>query len=71
MTESDYFRKIASVYAEINVLNEDIKEQLSEAKEAGFDSALINKTAKAYAAAKLGELREKSEDLIKFIDKVK
>jgi len=63
----EVINKLVPIYEEIITLSEDSKEILKDAKDAGLDSALINKVAKAKAADKLGQVQEAAEELVALI----
>lgn len=67
-TNKDVIQELVPIYTEIETLLSDAKEILDAAKEAGLDQAMIAKVAKAQAQQKLGDVREKTDKLLKFID---
>lgn len=68
ITANQIIDKLVPIYTEIETLGEDAKEILKDAKEAGLDSAMIAKVAKAKANLKLGDLTEKTESLLDLIN---
>jgi len=68
MTETDYIRKLEAVYAEIEVLNDDIKEIKAEAKGQGFKPAKLGKIAKLRAQAKVTDFIDEVKDIIKTVE---
>lgn len=68
VTANSIIDKLVPIYTEIETLTEDAKEILKDAKEAGLDSAMIAKVAKAKAGSKLGELEEKTGKLLDLIE---
>lgn len=68
LTEIDYIRKLEAVFCEINVLNEDVKQLKSDAKEAGYKATKLAKIAKLKAEAKIGEFVEEMNDLLNFVE---
>lgn len=69
-SKREYFECLVREYNEMLMISENIKELKDDAKEAGFDSALLAKVAKAHVEAKLGDLSEKAQDLIDMIEAV-
>ena len=70
MTNKEYITKLVPIYDEIGTLTDDAKEILSEAKESGLDAAMLSKVAKAISSAKLGDLEEKTKDLMDLLKEV-
>lgn len=68
ITAAQLVEKLVTLYSEILLLDEDAKEILKEAKEAGFDAPMLSKIAKAKAADKLGDLQDKTETLLGLIE---
>jgi uncharacterized protein (UPF0335 family) len=67
----DVVQRLVMIYTEISVLDDDAKVIVKEAKDAGLDAASLVKIAKAKAAAKLGELEDKTSALISLIEELK
>ena len=70
LTDVQYIKKMVDLIVQTDAINDGLKEVKSEAKEAGFDAALLGTVAKAIAAAKESELTEKSEAIIALLGKV-
>ena len=70
MTELEFINKLIPIYEEINLLTEDSKVVLAEAKETGFDAPALSKVAKAKVQQKLEDLKEKTDALSDLIDVV-
>ena len=70
VTANSIIDKLIPIYTEIETLTEDAKEILKDAKEAGLDSAMIAKVAKAKVNSKLEELLTKSEEMIILINDI-
>lgn len=68
MNDLDYVKKMASVFTEIEMLEDDIKAIKEEAKEKGYDPTLLAQVAKASVKLKLDVLKDKSINLIKLIE---
>ena len=69
-TELEFINKLIPIYEEINLLTEDSKAVLAEAKEVGFDAPALSKVAKAKVQQKLEDLKEKTDALSDLIDVV-
>lgn len=69
-TNKEYIAKLVPIFDEINTLNDDAKEILSEAKEAGLDAAMLSKVAKAISASKVCDLEEKTQELLNLLKEV-
>jgi hypothetical protein len=52
----------------VDKYNTILKEYKTEAKEAGYDAALLAKVAKAKVDDKVGELTEKTEKLLELLE---
>lgn len=68
VTESQYIEKMYDVLLQIDGFNEELKQIKSDAKESGFDAALLAKVAKAKVDDKVSELKEKTEKLQQLLD---
>ncbi|HNU61919.1 MAG TPA: hypothetical protein PKL04_06950 [Methanofastidiosum sp.] len=66
----EYFDRLVSLYSEINLLNEDIKEIKGNIKDMDLDATLIAKVAKAQADSKVQDLEESSKALLSLIAEV-
>lgn len=64
------FEQLVSLYSEIEMINENIKDTKSNLKELGLDSALIAKVAKAQAQSKVQDLEESTKALLGLISEV-
>ena len=67
-TNQTIIDKLVPIFTEIDTLADDAKEILSGAKEAGLDSAMLSKVAKAKANSKLGDLEKKTGKLLDLIE---
>ena len=70
MTNNDVIEKLIPIYTEIDLLTQDVKQVLAEAKEVGLDAPALAKVAKAKVQQKLEELKEKTDALSDLIDSV-
>lgn len=66
----EYFDRLVSLYSEINLLNEEIKEIKGNIKDMDLDATLIAKVAKAQADSKVQDLEESSKALLSLIAEV-
>lgn len=66
----EYFDRLVSLYSEINLLNEDIKEIKGNIKDMDLDATIIAKVAKAQADSKVQDLEESSKALLSLIAEV-
>ncbi len=70
MKSKEVIDKLVPLYLQVESINEAAKEILAEAKEAGLDHSTIAKVAKAVAAAKVEDLKEKTEALQNLLNQV-
>ena len=68
MTEKETIAALVKLYTEEESISEEVKEIKSNAKEAGFDAAILSAVAKAIVKNKVDELIEKSEATVKAIE---
>lgn len=66
----EYFDRLVSLYSEINLLNEEIKEIKGNIKDMDLDATIIAKVAKAQADSKVQDLEESSKALLSLIAEV-
>lgn len=66
----EYFDRLVSLYSEINLLNEEIKEIKGNIKDMDLDATLIAKVAKAQADSKVQDLEESSKAILSLIAEV-
>ena len=70
MTNNEVIEKLIPIYTEIDLLTQDVKEVLADAKDSGLDAPALAKVAKAKVQQKLEELKEKTDALSDLIDSV-
>ena len=70
MTNNEVIEKLIPIYTEIDLLTQDAKQVLADAKDSGLDSPALSKVAKAKVQQKLEELKEKTDALSDLIDSV-
>lgn len=68
VSEEELITEMENQFVQINGFMEIIKDLKSDAKEAGYDGALLAKVAKARADDKVAELREKTETLLTYLE---
>ena len=68
MTEKETIAALVKLYTEEESISEEVKEIKSNAKESGFDPAILSAVAKAIVKNKVDELIEKSEATVKAIE---
>lgn len=68
MNSKEYIAKAVNILAQIDALNEELKEIKSEAKESELDVAALTAAAKAIVSGKCDELIEKSEAIIEAVN---
>lgn len=70
ITEEKAIEKLKVVFNEIYDLEQDLKEIVDEAKEAGLDGAALKEIAKAIVWNKLSTLEKKFKERLELIDRV-
>lgn len=69
-TESQFVELMKNLYIEQSVLDEDIKALKDDAKNAGYNSALLAYVAKSMANSKTNDILEKNELFAKIVEKI-
>ncbi len=69
-TKEEFIEAMTREYNEISSINENLKELKEQAKDQGFDAALLAKVAKAVSDAKVSEAIKKAEAFIQMAEKV-
>lgn len=59
LSKKEFITRLKSVYQEIAVLEEDAAQLKTDAKDAGYDAALLGRVAKALANSKAQDMIEK------------
>lgn len=67
-TEKEIIAELTKWYMEEESISESIKEVKSEAKEAGFDVAVLSAVAKAIVKNKVDDLKKKAEATVDMIE---
>ena len=68
-TEAEFIEQMKNLLQEVNILTEDLKQIKDDAKDAGYDQALLAKVAKALADAKVDDVLEKNDKFQAMVDK--
>lgn len=68
-SEEDLIIEMETQFMQINGFMEVIKQLKADAKEAGYDGAILAKVAKARADDKVEDLKEKTENLLELLEK--
>lgn len=69
-TRKQFIDEMVYIYGELDAVNETLKELKSQAKELGYNPALMMLVAKALAQGKETELQEKTSDTLEILDEV-
>lgn len=69
-TKEEFIEAMTREYIEISSINENLKELKEQAKDQGFDAALLAKVAKVVSDAKVSEAIKKAEAFIQMAEKV-
>lgn len=67
-TEKETIAALVKLYTEEESISEEVKEIKSNAKEAGFDPAILSAVAKSIVKNKVQMLIERSEDTLRVIE---
>lgn len=70
-TKQDFVRLMQREFTEIESIMENVKELKDQAKEAGYDAAMLAKLAKSMAEAKTDEIIEKNDAFNALADEVR
>lgn len=69
-TEKEFIDLMQTELIALEDINENLKTLKDEAKEAGFDGAMLVTVAKALVKDKLTELQEKSQGVVDLLQKL-
>lgn len=69
-TDVQFIEQLKNIYREIATLDEDLKAVKEDAKDAGYNPALLSKVAKALSEFKANEIIEKNQLFEKLVEKV-
>ena len=70
-TKAELVQAMKREFTEIESIMENVAELKAEAKEAGFDAALLAKISKAMAENKVDDVLEKNEIFASLVDEVR
>ena len=70
-TKAEYVQLMKREFTEVESIMENVAELKAEAKEAGFDAALLAKISKAMAENKVDDVLEKNEIFASLVDEVR
>jgi uncharacterized protein (UPF0335 family) len=68
MQEKEVIAKLVGLFDQINTIDEGVKAVKAEAKESGFNPAILANVAKAISDGKVSELRKKLEITLDILD---
>lgn len=69
-TRKQFIDEMVYICGELEAVNESLKELKSQAKELGYNPALMMVVAKAISQGKSEELQEKTNDTLEILDEV-
>jgi len=69
-TQAEFFKQMVDLYTQLEAFNDTIKAVKQEAKDQGYDAAMLGTVAKAVAVDKVAELLEKSQATAELIDEL-
>lgn len=69
-TKAQFVEMLQREFTEILTITENIKELKEDAKEAGYDAALLAKVAKSLAESKVDDILSKNQEFADMVDEV-
>jgi len=69
-SRKQFIDEMVYIVQELEAVNESLKELKSQAKEYGYNPALLMVVAKALASDKVDELQDKTNDTLEILDEV-
>ena len=69
-TKAQFVEMLQREFNEVLLINENIKQLKEDAKEAGYDAALLAKVAKSLAESKVQDILEKNQEFADMVDEV-
>lgn len=69
-TKAQFVEMLQREFNEILVITENIKELKEDAKEAGYDAALLAKVAKSLAESKVDDILSKNQEFADMVEEV-
>ena len=69
-TKADFVEMMQREFTEILTITENVKQLKEDAKEAGYDAALLAKVAKSLAESKVEDILSKNQEFADMIEEV-
>ena len=69
-TKAQFVEMLQREFTEILTITENIKELKEDAKEAGYDAALLAKVAKSLAESKVDDILSKNQEFADMVEEV-
>lgn len=69
-TKAQFVEMLQREFNEVLLINENIKQLKEDAKEAGYDAALLAKVAKSLAESKLEDILSKNQEFADMVEEV-
>ena len=69
-TKVDFVEMLQREFTEIMTITENVKQLKEDAKEAGYDAALLAKVAKSLAESKVQDILEKNQEFADMVEEV-
>ncbi len=69
-TKAQFVEVLQREFNEVLLINENIKQLKEDAKEAGYDAALLAKVAKSLAESKVQDILEKNQEFSDMVEEL-
>ena len=69
-TKAQFVEMLQREFTEIMTITENVKQLKEDAKEAGYDAALLAKVAKSLAESKVQDILEKNQEFSDMVEEV-
>ena len=69
-TKAQFVEMLQREFTEIMTITENVKQLKEDAKEAGYDAALLAKVAKSFAESKLEDILSKNQEFADMVEEV-
>ena len=69
-TKAQFVEMLQREFTEIMTITENVKQLKEDAKEAGYDAALLAKVAKSLAESKVQDILEKNQEFADMVEEV-
>ena len=69
-TKAQFVEMLQREFTEIMTITENVKQLKEDAKEAGYDAALLAKVAKSLAESKVQDILEKNQEFAEMVEEV-